>query len=179
MPDGTVIRNIPDDVVNSAKQPEQQGTDWSRMGAEMAGGMVGGVLGSGAGPVGTVAGVGLGAEAGGQLMDLSRQYLGDHPIQGSLQDRLTDAAMGVGANAAGQLVGGKLFDMAGAGINKLMSPVSNRIMGGPSHALMQGYEHANIPPSAGLISGNRFIQGTEEALAKDTRKPWGYEQLQE
>ena len=145
---------------------ESNGTDWGRMAAEMGGGIVGGALGSGAGPVGTLAGVGLGSEAGGQLLDLSRQYLGGQNIQGTLPERVINAATNVGANAAGQLVGGKLFDMAGAGINKLMSPVSNRIMGGPSHALMQGYEAAGVPPTAGLISGNRLIQGAEEALSK-------------
>lgn len=169
MPDGTVVRNVPDDLVNGNKQQtpkENQGIDWGRMAAEMGGGVIGGALGTGAGPAGTVAGVGLGSEAGGQLLDLSRQYLGGQPIQGTLPERMVNAAENVGANSAGQLVGGKIFDMAGAGINKMMSPVSNRIMGGPSHALMQGYEAAGVPPSAGLISGNRMIQGAEEALSK-------------
>jgi len=150
----------------------------SRIGAEMIGGAGGGLIGTTAGPLGTLAGVGLGAglatQGFDQLMNLFTPRVDTKPIG----ERSLEAATDVGVNALGQGIGGKLAEAVPAGVKKLkgtlfgatpevVGGVDNRLAN-QSAARLQDFEGANVPivGGAGAITDAAAIQGASSAAAK-------------
>ena len=91
-------------------------TDWGRIAAEAAGGILGGIVALPEAAVASVptlgvgglateaAGVGLGSAGGGQLYDIAKRYFTGEPAP-SLGENLKTAAIDVGANALAPLAG--------------------------------------------------------------------------
>lgn len=146
-------------------QEQDKGINWPRMGAEVLGGIAGGAAGMPAGPMGVLAGGGLGAEAGGQMYDLSNKFIGGAKDSRGLLDKGVDAAKNVGVNMIGQKVGGDVINWGGKQLSNLLKPGANRMMGGQAPDVINSFANANIRgPSAGTASGNRFLQTMEAAL---------------
>lgn len=184
LPDGRVYNDVAGKIESDATQAPTQklepaetegggllsSIDFPRLGAEFAGGIVGGSLATptvpASGPLGVLAGVGLGSEAGGQMMDLGRKYFGNKPIEDGILDRSKSAAQNVMLNMVGDKLGGDAINLAQRGVSSLLEPARRRIFGGTPDEVLRSYEKAGVQPSAGVVSGNRFIQGAEEAMAR-------------
>lgn len=146
--------------------------EYGRVAAEMGGGAIGGVAGAltaaptgmMSAPVTVPAGVGLGAEAAGQIYDLGLEWLGNRVDTRGVGHRTADAGTGVAVNAIGQKLGTELPYALKRGV----AGVRNRMAGASGPQLLRDYRAANIPlnGSAASITGSRPIQGTTEALAK-------------
>lgn len=143
---------------------EEKGINWPRMGAEFLGGIVGGFGGAPGGPLGAIAGAGLGAEGGGQMYDLSEKYIGGGDPEPT---GLMGAAKNVGVNMLGQKIGGDVINYGGRQISKMLNPAANRLMGGGAPETITAFQNAGLRnPSAGMVSGNRWLQSMEEGLSK-------------
>lgn len=137
--DAAVQRDYFSDQTPAATNPKNEAISqdypWRRKVMEVArpviegAGMgIGGVVGTGAGPVGTVAGAGLGYGAGRQLSNILENAMGirkptpyaQTPI-GSLHEAGQDVAAGATMEMGGQVMGG----LGGGVINKLFGPSRN------------------------------------------------------
>lgn len=164
LPDGRIGRfevpegTTPEQVLEFAAQgsPEKSGIDWFRTTAEIGGGMIGGALGF-ASPVpgGAAIGTGLGAAAGGQIADL---------IQGK-ETSLKQAAIDTGVNAVIPAAVERFAPVAKNAIAAPFRAVKNRLTGATAAQNIADYAVANIPATAGAISGNKTMQGLEEMLS--------------
>jgi len=155
------------EVSQPAAQPEEgawyEDVNWPRVGSEVLGGLIGGAAALPTGPAGILIGAGLGAEAGGQISDIGQRELGGVDIEPT---GLLGATTNVATNIAGQKAGG-LLQPAGAYVAGLMAPVKNRMFGGEAKDIVNQFANLGIgQPSAGMVTGNRWIQGVEEGLHK-------------
>jgi hypothetical protein len=153
------------------------GLDWGDVASigpeigELAGGAVGAALAAppaiagipatgGASLLAVPAGAGLGAAAGREMVTLTAQAANDTQDSRGPGQRLLDAAMTAGTNAAA----GPLGEMAVRGVRAVAGPV-RRLMGPPTGAAARNdFVNAGVTPSAGAVTGNRAMQLLEGML---------------
>ena len=106
----------------------------------------------------------LGEAMGGQAYDLANEYLfGGEKKSGAQHalDSATDFAVGVAIPP----VIDKGVSLAKAGLSTVAKPITNKLAGVGSGQLMQDHLDLGIRPMAGAVSGNRGVQGVEQALS--------------
>lgn len=107
------------------------------------------------------AGAGIGATVGGAAYDALRMMRGGIDTRGPLQ-RTTDAASEFGTNAAFQRGG----DLVAGGLNKLLAGTVGRLTGKTAPEIVRTFRGQGMEPTAGQATGNRMIQGLENATSK-------------
>jgi len=107
------------------------------------------------------AGAGAGAAVGGAAYDALRMLRGGVDTRGPLQ-RTTDAASEFGTNAIFQRGG----DLVAGGLNKLLAGTVGRLTGKTAPEIVQAFRGQGMEPTAGQATGNRMIQGFENATSK-------------
>lgn len=132
---------------------------------------VGGTLGAVAGTlglpgVGTVAGAGLGTAAGGQIADLTHEFLLGGIRTESTLERTVNAAIDFGSGAIGQRLG----EVAPAAAKRALGGLSAK-----AQALVQSFRAFGIDAPAGAVSGSRTL-ATAERMLENT--PGGGDVLQ-
>lgn len=115
----------------------------------------------GAGLLAVPAGAGVGATLGGAAYDALRMARGGVDTRGPLQ-RTTDAASEFGTNAIFQRGG----DIVAGGLNKLLAGTVGRLTGKTAPEVVRTFRGQGIEPTAGQATGNRMIQGFENAASK-------------
>jgi len=121
--------------------------------SEMLGGTAGGLIASPTGPVGTAAGVGLGAAAGRETYgQLSHYLLGTQDTR-SLPEHAADTAVTAGVNAVAPAAADTLINAGKA----VLGPVKTDVV--------QAFNRLGIKPMAGAITGNRSVQTAEQGLS--------------
>ena len=135
--------------------------------AEIAGGTIGGVAGMPAGPAGAIIGVGLGAAAGREAEDVLAQTVGGRLDSRPMPQRVVDAGVTAGVNAAGQKIASK--------VEEGVKGIYGAVRGGGGRALTD-FAESGIQPLAGMATGNRGVQTLENALANT---PGGASWMQE
>jgi len=147
-----------------------------------AGAMTGGaVLGAPAGPGGSILGAGLGYGIAQPLKEAARGALGlpsDQPqnIPDVMLKSGKDVAEGVAMEMGGGIVGKGLGALAGGAralkgsvgdfARKTIGAVDNPQVGAPARQVYEDFQNAGVTPLPGAVSGNRAVQGLEEALSK-------------
>lgn len=147
-------------------------TEFGRGAAELLGGGIGGAIPLVAGQLGpqaalpeeivTVpAGVGLGATIAGNIYDMATRSIFGVPDTRSAIEVVGDDAAGVLVNAVGQ----KLGEVMEQGVRSGVS-AGGRLAGKASQEVKDAFFRMGVEPTAGAVSGNKTIQGIEQALAK-------------
>ena len=136
--------------------------------ARMAGGITGATMGAGLGPLGSLAGGALLQEAAGQGAELYNKFLAGTRDDRTVLQRGTDAAQSIALDAAAAGVAGEIPRLAKGVLGAVTNPVRNRLAGQGARETAADFAGAGVPlrGNAGAISGNRAVQGTEQALAK-------------
>ena len=147
-------------------------TEFGRGGAELLGGGIGAATAIAGGQLGpqvatpeelvTVpAAVGVGAAIGGDLYDMmTRGIFGVEDTRRATEiagDELTTVMV----NAAGQRLGEMAEQAVRSGVG-----AGGRLVGQTSDKIRDAFTRMKVDPTAGAVSGNRFIQGVEQALSK-------------
>jgi hypothetical protein len=114
-------------------------------------------LGAAAGPVM----VGAGAATGGALYDAMRGLRG-MPDSRTLPERLAGTATDFAGNAVGQKVAEAVPGMVKAAIKGSV----NRLAGVDPTQLADDFSRLGVQPTAGQVTGNRILQGTEQAASR-------------
>ncbi len=146
--------------------------EFGRGAAELAGGGIGGaiaVVGGQLGPqvaipeeIFTVpAAVGLGATIAGDLYDMMLRGIYDVKDTRSSIEIVGQDVSSIMLNAVGQ----KLGEVVEQGVRSGVS-AGGRLVGKTSDAIRDAFTRIGTEPTAGAVSGSRFIQGVEQALAK-------------
>lgn len=135
--------------------------------AEIAGGTIGGVVGAPAGPMGAIAGVGLGAAIGKEYEDMLAQTIGGRLDSRPMPQRIVDAGVTAGVNSAGQKIASK--------VEEGVKSIYGAVRGGGGRAL-QDFAGIGVQPMAGMATGNRGVQTLEHALSNT---PGGASWMQE
>lgn len=107
------------------------------------------------------AGAGLGATVGGAAYDALRMARGGVDTRGPVQ-RTTDAASEFGTNAMFQ----RAADMVPGMVRNAVTGGTSRLTGQTPQQLWKTFTGAGIEPTAGQVTGNRFLQGMENATSK-------------
>lgn len=159
----------------TAEQPEEDGVSVRGllMGATetlpMVGGLLGGVLGAPAGPVGMGGGAALGA-AGGKALEniIEAQFFDQDKTRSQLwTDPAKEAAFELGSLGVAQMAGGakgllrKGYEAATKPFRKMATPIKE---GGEE--LIKAGERIGVEPTRGMLTGEATIQRTESALAQ-------------
>lgn len=136
--------------------------------ARMAGGVSGGVLGAPLGPLGALAGGSLLQEVAGQGAELFNKFVAGVPDNRTVVERGVDATQSIALDAATAGVVGEIPRLAKRAIGAVANPVFNRMAGQGAGETAADFAAANVPRqgNAGAITGNRAIQGTEQALSR-------------
>lgn len=106
-------------------------------------------------------GAGVGATAGGGLYDIGRRALGGVDTRSAGQ-HVADAGIEFGTNAAFQRAADWLPGLAKSAVTGSVS----RLTGKTPQELWQAFRSADINPTAGQVTGNRALQGLEQAASK-------------
>ncbi len=132
---------------------------------EIGGLTAGGLLGTPAGPLGTVGGAGLGYGAGKGIADLiegkpSPQTVGG-ALLGGARDVATGATMEMGGQVAGKAIGGAI-----SGIGKVGKAVIGRVTGAGPGAAEEAVRGSKAFTDAmrGKVTGEEIVDSAKEAL---------------
>jgi hypothetical protein len=115
----------------------------------------------GAGLLAVPAGAGIGATLGGAAYDALRMARGGVDTRGPVQ-RTTDAASEFGTNAMFQ----RAADLVPGMVRSAVTGGTSRLTGQTPQQLWNTFTGAGIAPTAGQVTGNRFLQGMEAATSK-------------
>lgn len=132
------------------------------------GGLAGGIAGVAAAPftagasvpAGVAIGAGAGAAGTGVIYDAIRQLRG-MPDTRSAGTRMLDTAVDFGANAVGQRAGDIAPELLGRAISG-----RNNLAGTTPSETLQAFRDLGVQPTAGQATGNRVLQGVEQAASK-------------
>jgi hypothetical protein len=114
------------------------------------------------GPFGPVAGVGLGASAGKEIYDVVAEQFRGRKDSRSTPQRILEAGIVAGEDAAGQVVGNKIGPLIKAGFGKL----KNTTAGQSAAQMLEDFTKAGVKPTAGAVSGKKWVQALESLLSK-------------
>jgi hypothetical protein len=130
--------------------------------AQTAGGVIGGFLATPTSPLGIAAGVGLGATAGQELLDLYDINVGDRIDTRNAPTRMIQAATVGGENAIGQRVG-ELVSKAPGAVSGL---IRKHVAGDPAQAAKTAgaLSRSGITPITPLVTPDRGITAAYNTL---------------
>lgn len=133
----------------------------SRTIAQGVGGTLGGIAGTFVAPgPGTAVGAGAGAAGTGLLFDVLRELRGN-PDSRSGARRSLDTAGEFAGNAVGQKVG----DLIAPAVGRMISG-KNATAGTTPEETAGAFKAVGAQPTAGQVTGNRVLQGVEQAASK-------------
>ncbi len=135
--------------------------------ARGVGGVIGGAIAlpsaSVSGPFGPVAGVGLGASAGNEIYNVIAEQFRGRKDSRSTPQRILEAGIVAGEDAAGQVVGNKIGPLIKAGFGKL----KNTTAGQSAAQMLEDFTKAGVKPTAGAVSGKKWVQALESLLSRN------------
>lgn len=131
----------------------------------VAGGLIGGVLGTPLGPIGMAAGGGLGAAGGKALENIGESFLGDKKTREEIYtEPLKEGAMGLAAEGAGQVVGkgvGKVADFGKSMVRQFREmPVEN------TQEIIDAAQRLETKPTTGMLTESKLRQNFEGSIGQ-------------
>lgn len=134
--------------------------------ARGVGGVIGGAVAlpsaSVSGPIGPAVGVGLGASAGNEIYNVIAEQFRGRKDSRSTPQRILEAGIVAGEDAAGQVVGDKIGPLIKAGFGKL----KNTTAGQSAARMLEDFTKAGVRPTAGAVSGKKWMQALESMLSQ-------------
>lgn len=106
------------------------------------------------------AGAALGSQAAGEIYDRALDFMTPRVDTRGLPQQMSDVAGGTLV----ETLGGKYLPMLGQSIKKGFAGVKNRLAGIDADAVLRAFRDIGVEPTAGTVTGNRAVQGVENAL---------------
>lgn len=135
--------------------------DVKRIGLQMMGGAAGGLVGAGAGPVGSAVGIGLGSGMAGQAYDLAQEAAGAKP-----RDTLAERMRIAGEDVMLDVISPFAMSKGVYGIKKLASKLGQKSRGIYKPAEYWVYKRFGVEPTAAMVTRSKGLAGAEEGLSK-------------
>jgi hypothetical protein len=157
------------DLAKPAPSHEAQGRTWTDTAVDalpMVGGMAGGMLGAGGGPLTAVAGAGAGGMVGSRLKQYANALRGTQPLPPAgeaIGEMGKDAAIQAGSEVGGRLIGGALKAGAGRLYQSVLKPTMAARTEYPE--LIQTGLKAGVPVSKGGVERAGELVGQSRAAA--------------
>ena len=127
---------------------------------EVAGGTMGGIIGSAGGPGGTMLGAGLGAATARNAYD-ALAHIGMQTVDTrTLPQRLGDTAVTGLVNSAGQ----GAADILGQALRPVGTAIKSKLAGSGAAQRLKDLVANNITPRPGLVSTSPVVQGLDKSL---------------
>jgi len=157
---------IPEPIIPSEATALKLDPTAFRVGGALLGGSAGAPLAPVTGGLSILGGAALVGEGAGQAAELFNKFVLGQRDERTPVERGVGAAVNIATDVGLSGIGGAAVPAVRGALSSIINPVRNRLSGQGAAANLRDFAEAGIPPSAGAVTGNRLLQGTEQALSR-------------